>query len=176
MMLGQSRLWQWFPRQEQSLVEQLSRTAEALARDGVGALMVIEREDDLSHLCETGERIDAELSAALLRAIFTTRSPLHDGAVIVRKGRVTAAACQLPLRVRDAQAQDRAGYHLGMRHRAALSTSEETDAILVVVSEETGRISIAQRGSLEPVPQELLARRLAGVLSAQTAAVFRKAA
>lgn len=176
MMLGQSRLWQWFPRQEQSLAGQLSEAAEALSRDGIGALIVIERQDDLSHLCETGERIDAGLSASLLRTIFTPRSPLHDGAVIVRQGRLAAAACQLPLRMRDQRAPENGGYHLGMRHRAALTTSEETDAILVVVSEETGRISLAQRGKLEPVPREMLARRLASVLSAPALAVLRRAA
>ena len=96
--------------------------------------------------------------------------------MILRKGRLAAAACQLPLRLRDPQSLEQSGYHLGMRHRAALCTSEETDAVLLVVSEETGRISIAQRGVLEPVAREALARRLSGVLTAAPVVLSRKAA
>jgi diadenylate cyclase len=165
MMLGQSRLWQLLPRTEQPVAQALAEAAEAMSREGIGALIVIERENDLSQFCETGERTDAVISAALLRTIFTPPSPLHDGAVILSKGRLAAAACQLPLRVRDQKNQDQAGYHLGMRHRAALCTSEETDAVLLVVSEETGRISVAVKGVLEPVPREALARRLGSILS-----------
>jgi len=97
----------------------------------------------------------------LLRTIFSPRSPLHDGAVILGNGKVAAAACQLPL----GQPPDGASPHMGMRHRAALSLSDETDAIILVVSEETGRISLAVAGHLEPVPRENLSRRLANLLS-----------
>lgn len=169
MMLGQSRLWHLFRAPQAPIAERLAEAAEALSQEHIGALIVIEREVDLTQYCETGELIDSEVSASLIRTIFTPRSPLHDGALILRNGRLAAAACQLPLRVRDQhQGPDYSGYHLGMRHRAALCTSEETDAILLVVSEETGRISIAQNGVLEPVPCEKLVRCLAGVLSSST--------
>ena len=111
---------------------------------------------------ETGERLDSEVSAALLRCVFSPNSPLHDGAVILSGGRLAAAACQLPL----SQPPEASEGHLGMRHRAALGLSEETDAVLLVVSEETGRISLAVGGKLEPVSREDVARRLAGLLKA----------
>jgi diadenylate cyclase len=174
MMLGQSRLWHLLPRQAPPVAHTLAEAAEAMSREGLGALIVIERSDDLSQFCETGETIDAAISAALLRTIFTPPSPLHDGAVVLRKGRLAAAACQLPLRVRDQNAKEPTEYHLGMRHRAALCTSEETDAVLMVVSEETGRISIAQRGVLEPVPREGLARRLTSILHSTGGAATRR--
>jgi DNA integrity scanning protein DisA with diadenylate cyclase activity len=119
----------------------------------------------LAQYVETGEMIDSEVSATLLRAIFCKRSPLHDGAVILVGGRVAAAACQLPL----GQPPEANGQHLGMRHRAALCLSEETDAVLLVVSEETGRVSLAVAGRLEPVPRENLSRRLADLLSQRAA-------
>jgi diadenylate cyclase len=137
----------------------LADAAEALARECVGALIVIQREMALASYIETGQRLDAEVSAALVRTIFSPRSPLHDGAVILCNGRIAAAGCQLPL------GQPPLGSHMGMRHRAALGMSDETDAVLLVVSEETGRISLAVGGRLEPVPRENLSRRLAAVLS-----------
>jgi diadenylate cyclase len=97
----------------------------------------------------------------LLASLFFKNSPLHDGAVIIRQGRIAAAGCQLPL----GQLPDDADQRLGMRHRAALSVSEETDALVLVVSEETGRISVVSGGTLEPVPRDALSRRLAEILS-----------
>jgi len=141
------------------MVDRLAEAAEALSRDFTGALIAIQREVHLANYINTGERLDAELSPRLLRAIFNKRSPLHDGAVIVSDGRIAAAACQLPL-VDAAEAGN-----FGMRHRAALGLSEETDAIVIVVSEETGRISLAVQGRLEPVTRETLARRLVALLS-----------
>jgi diadenylate cyclase len=96
-----------------------------------------------------------------LRTVFTPNSPLHDGAVILSHGRIAAAACQLPME----QPPDKGPTHVGMRHRAAVGLSEETDAVLLVVSEETGRISLAVSGRLEAVPRENLSRRLVEVLS-----------
>src|SRR5262249_42646334 len=123
--------------------------------------IAIQREVPLSSFVETGERLDGEISAPLLQTLFTPNSPLHDGAVILCGGRVTAAACQLPL----GQPPDRGQTHVGMRHRAALGLSEETDAVLLVVSEETGRISLAVAGRLEAVSRENLSRRLAELLA-----------
>jgi diadenylate cyclase len=176
MMLGQSGLWRYFTPPARPVADHLAEAAIALSREGVGALIAVQRDVSLAPYCETGERLDAEVSEALVRTLFSPRSPLHDGAVILSNGRVAAAACQLPLRVRDQEPHEYAGFHLGMRHRAALSLSEETDAVLVVVSEETGRISLAVGGSLLPVPRESLAGRLTEVLSAGAAAAERKAA
>ncbi len=151
------------------IVEKLAEAAEAMSRECVGALIAIERELALDTYVESGSAIDGEVSAFLLRAIFCKRSPLHDGAVILRAGRLAAAACQLPL----ALPPEKTGSdHLGMRHRAALGLSEETDAILLVVSEETGRISLAMAGQLEAVPRDHLARRLAALLNSRTSLPF----
>ena len=142
------------------VVDKLSDAAEVLAGQFVGALIAIEREIPLTVYVETGTRVDAEVSPLLIRAIFQKQSPLHDGAMIVSNGRILAAGCQLPLSPVEVSSKD---LH-GMRHRAALGTSEETDAILLVVSEETGRITLASAGQLEVVPRENLSRRLAELL------------
>ncbi len=177
MVLGRSTVWRYLNVDTQSLAELLAVTAEALSRDCVGALIAIQREVGLGPYIDTGERIDGDFSSALIRCIFMPRSPLHDGAVILSSGRVVAAACQLPLVVRDGKTPEQPDHHhLGMRHRAALCLSEETDALLLVVSEETGRISLAQGGKLETVPREQLARRLATVLSSPATYPLRKAA
>ncbi len=162
MVLGRSRILRYFvSTPDHPLADRLADAAEAMSRDCIGALIVIEREMGLAMYVETGEGIDGEVSANLLRAIFSKRSPLHDGAVILCGGRVAAAACQLPL----GQPPEGINMHMGMRHRSALCMSEETDAVLLVVSEETGRISLAVGGKLEAVPRENLSRRLADLLS-----------
>lgn len=163
MVLGRYRLLRFFVRDQQyPIADKLADAAEAMSRECIGALIVIEREQNLASFVETGERLDAEVSCNLLRSLFSKRSPLHDGAVILSQGRVAAAGCQLPL----APPPDGATMHVGMRHRSAMCMSEETDAVLLVVSEETGRISLAVAGKLEPVPRENLPARLAALLSA----------
>ncbi len=176
MRLGQSRVWLFMDRSEMPIADRLADAAKSMSVSNIGAIVVVERETDLSPLCESGQRIDAEISSSLLETIFTPRSPLHDGAVILQKGRVSAAACQLPLRPRDGKNAENHRTNLGMRHRAALCTSEETDAILLVVSEETGKISLAYRGVLEPVPRELLTDRLHKILNSAPLAGQRQAA
>lgn len=165
ILLGRSPVWRHLVPHRDPFADELADAAEALARECVGALVAIQREVSLAPYVETGERVDAALRASLIRCIFHTRSPLHDGAVIVSNGRLTAAACQLPLTVHG-RSPERIDVHLGMRHRAALCLSEETDAIVLVVSEETGRISLAVGGVLEPVARENLSRRLAALYSA----------
>jgi diadenylate cyclase len=163
MVLGRYRLLRYFVREERHpIADTLADAAASLSRDCVGALIAVEREMALTAFVETGEAIDGEPSPGLLRAVFAKRSPLHDGAVILCGGRVAAAACQLPL------GQPPEGVHMGMRHRAALALSEETDAVLLVVSEETGRISVAVGGRLEPTPRETLARKLSLLLGRRT--------
>ncbi len=165
MVLGRYRALRYFVRnQEYPVSDKLADAAESMSRECVGALIVIEREASLAPFIETGERLDAEVSANLLRSLFSKRSPLHDGAVILSEGRIAAAGCQLPL----APPPEGATMHMGMRHRSALCMSEETDAVLLVVSEETGRISLGVAGKLEPVPRENLSARLASLLSADS--------
>lgn len=162
MVLGRYRMLRYFVRQtHHPLADRLADAAEALSRECVGALIAIQREIQLAPYAETGERIDSEISASLIRSIFHPGSPLHDGAVILWGGRIKAAACQLPL----GQPPEQAAAHMGMRHRAAIGLSDETDAVLLVISEETGRVSVAVGGRLEPVPRENLSRRLAALLS-----------
>jgi diadenylate cyclase len=161
MVLGRAPLLRYFVQAEHyPLAERLADACEAMSRECVGALIVIEREMSLAQFVETGQMVDGEVSAGLLRAIFGKRSPLHDGAVILTGGRLTAAGCQLPL----GQVPEGASGRMGMRHRSALCMSDETDAVLVVVSEETGRISLAVAGQLTIVPREEVATRLAALL------------
>jgi diadenylate cyclase len=162
MVLGRYRALRYFvPASHHPIADKLADAAAALSRECTGALIAIQREVALNPYVETGEAIDSELSPGLLRSIFNKHCPLHDGAVILTNGRIAAAACQLPL----GQPPEGASAHRGMRHRAALCLSEETDALVLVVSEESGRISLAVGGRLEPVPRENLSRRLAELLS-----------
>ncbi|HKZ52057.1 MAG TPA: diadenylate cyclase CdaA [Candidatus Acidoferrales bacterium] len=125
------------------------------SQNKVGALMVLEREVSLRTYIESGIGLDALLSYDLLVSIFLPQSPLHDGAVIVRKNRVVAASCFLPLSLNPLLST-----HLGTRHRAAIGVTEESDAIAVVVSEETGSISVMSAGAvdLNLTPEQLRAR------------------
>jgi len=175
MVLGRTTLWRYLAPSNHPIADRLADAAEALSRDCVGALIAIQREVSLGPYIDTGEIIDSSVSASLIRSVFSPRSPLHDGAIILCNGRLTAAACQLPLNVQDGRAEAPSGFHMGMRHRAALSLSEETDAVVLVVSEETGRISLAVGGRLEPVPRENLSRRLAALLSTSASLALRKA-
>jgi diadenylate cyclase len=123
--------------------EELTAAATWLAARRIGALIVIEQEMGLSEYVETGREIDARLSRELLETIFMRGSPLHDGAVIVKGDHVIAAACLLPLAT-----DPNVALTLGTRHRAAIGLTEENDAVVIVVSEERGTISIASRGRL----------------------------
>lgn len=124
-------------------VEEIAKCLQRLSRRRVGALVVIEQKTGLQDFIDTGTRLDAVISASLLENIFEPNTPLHDGAVIIRGDRIEAAACILPLSDNNA-----ISYDLGTRHRAALGVSESTDAMVLIVSEETGIISLAQNGRL----------------------------
>jgi uncharacterized protein (TIGR00159 family) len=141
-------------------VEELSRAAAHLSRIECGALVVIERETSLQEYADRGVPVDAMITRQLLINIFFPNSPLHDGAVIIRRDRLLAAACILPLSETEI-----AESHLGTRHRAAIGITEEADALAVVVSEETGAISLAHNGRLVPnLDQERLRRALRSLL------------
>ncbi|MCZ6478567.1 MAG: diadenylate cyclase CdaA [Gemmatimonadetes bacterium] len=142
--LGRSRLWNVFARFEESeVVEEVVKAAERLARAKIGGIIAVEREVGLGEYADKGTRFEADVSSDLLTTIFTPYSPLHDGAVLIRGDKIIAAGAPLPLTqfpVRDKS--------LGMRHRAAIGLSEETDAYVVVISEETSQISLAIGGQL----------------------------
>jgi diadenylate cyclase len=151
----------WMRGRRAALELSLDTIAEAsrvLAERRYGALIVLERETGLQELADSGVRLDADVTSELLVTIFDPHTMLHDGAAIVRNGRVLAAACVLPLST--AFLADR---ELGLRHRAAIGVTEESDAIVVVISEERGSISIAHGGR---IIRNLDARRLEAVLHA----------
>ncbi len=129
-------------REYRDTLDLVVRGSQELARQHVGALIVLERETGLEDVIETGIRIDAKLSLELLTSMFTSSSPLHDGAVIVRVDTVLAGGCTLPLSQAELPAAQ------GTRHRAALGITETTDAVVVVVSEERGEISLASNGRM----------------------------
>lgn len=153
-----SRLLRSFARrQEAHIIDELVRTAVSLAGKKIGAIIVLERETKLSDYVDSGVAVDAVLSRRLLESIFYPGSPLHDGAVIVQGGRVTAASCFLPLALNpDVSAE------LGTRHRAAIGLTEETDALAIVVSEETGSISFVRGGAIAEDLDAARLRRLLG--------------
>ncbi|PYM05927.1 MAG: TIGR00159 family protein [Candidatus Rokuibacteriota bacterium] len=142
------------------VLDDVLRAAESLASRRIGALIVFERTTGLRSYAELGVPLDALVSPELIGSIFLPYSPLHDGAVFIQGNRVAAAGCFLPLS-RNVQL----GRALGTRHRAALGISEETDAIAVVVSEETGRVSVVAEGQIEtPLDGETRRQRLAQLL------------
>jgi len=145
----------------EGIVDELVRAALLISEAKHGALIVLERTTGLQDYSETGVPVNGKLTAELLASIFMTRSPLHDGAVIVRGGHILAAACLLPLE----ENTDRGPHRYGMRHRAALSISAQTDAIVLVVSEETQAISIAAGGRIiGALDEERLRRVLSSLL------------
>jgi diadenylate cyclase len=129
--------------QRGGLIDVLVETARSLSQKRCGALLAVEREIGFRGLAETGVAIDAKATAELLTTIFYPNTPLHDGGVVLRGDRVVAAGCVFPLTQRQGLPAN-----FGMRHRAAIGLSEETDAVVVAVSEETGDISVAHRGHL----------------------------
>jgi diadenylate cyclase len=132
------------PETGNETIEEIVVAASTLAGRRQGAIVVIEREIGLRNYIESGIPLDAQVTYDLLVSIFQPTAPLHDGAVIVQEGRVAAASCFLPLTVQPALSRE-----LGTRHRAAIGLTEENDAVAVVVSEESGLISIALDGTIE---------------------------
>ena len=141
------------------VISQVIAACEAMSKEKVGALIVFERDSSLSEYMKTGTIVDAAVSDQLLRNIFFPKAALHDGAVIIRNGRLTAASCVLPL-----TDSNRISADLGTRHRAAIGTSTLTDAVVVVVSEETGAISVSVGGILK---RYLAAQTLDRILRAE---------
>ena len=160
---GRAPFFRYFAKAEsaEDSIEELVVAAGNLSSQRIGAIIAIERQVGLRNYIEGGIRLDAVLTYALLQSIFLPASPLHDGAVIVQEDRVAAAACFLPLTVNP-----RLSKELGSRHRAAIGLTEENDSVAIVVSEETGSISLVVDGQIERgvVPNQLRARLRALVL------------
>jgi diadenylate cyclase len=164
---GQAPFFRYFTRQLASdeTIEEVVVAATMLSQQRVGAIVALEREIGLRNYIESGIPLDAQLTYDLLVSIFQPTSPLHDGAVIMQGDRLAAAACFLPLTINP-----RLSRELGSRHRAAIGITEENDAVAIVVSEETGRISIVEDGDLEyDIDGERLRARLKSVVTLRRA-------
>ena len=140
---------------EDAVYDEIVRTVKQMLRKRTGCLIVIEGNVGLKEVIETGSRINSDINAALLMTIFTPKTPLHDGAVIINQGRIVAAGCILPL----TQKTD-LDIELGTRHRAALGITEETDAVAIVVSEDLRNVSLSVNGKITPVEPDNLKEML----------------
>jgi len=156
MRLGETRWLRRWTKDIDLLVDEIVRAVAYLSKNKIGAIIAIERDVPLGGVAGSGTRLDAEVTAELLTTIFWPGSALHDMGVIIRNDRIAAAGCQFPLAESDDLDKS-----LGSRHRAAIGLSEESDALVVVVSEETGIISLAERGRLRrPLTPEVLREML----------------
>lgn len=147
--LGSNRIGSFFAKEQvtpaiETAIDQTVAAYTAMSKDKVGALMVFERKNLLDEIVKTGTPLDCSVESELLKNLFWNKAPLHDGAVIVRGGRIIGAGCMLPLTSSTSLSRD-----LGMRHRAGIGVSERTDAVVAIVSEETGAISVAVGGILK---------------------------
>jgi len=147
--MGSRRFMRFFSHTESGIspeqsIDQTVLACAEMSQSRTGALIVFEREMRLDDMIRSGTILDASVSSELLKNIFFVKAPLHDGAVIIRNGRVQGAGCMLPLSRNENLSRD-----LGMRHRAGIGMSENSDAVVVIVSEETGSISVAIGGMLK---------------------------
>lgn len=138
------------PRSRQQILE-ITQACRHMASTKTGALIVLARGGSLKEIVDTGERLDAQVSARLIENIFFKNTPLHDGALVIRDGKMLAAACILPV-----SKDQTLPTHYGLRHRAALGLAEKSDATIIVVSEESGQISVAENGKIREVKEDEL--------------------
>jgi len=163
--LGASRLFRRGRTVERQVADHIAAAAEFLSRSRFGALIVIERSVPLGNLTEGGTELDAKVSAPLLESIFWPSNPLHDLATVIRGDRIFGAGIQLPMAEEGAVPP-----HLGARHRAAIGITLDTDCVVLIVSEETGSIRLAHRGTLSPpVPRDQVRDRLMARFAADAA-------
>ncbi|MEW5783764.1 MAG: diadenylate cyclase CdaA [Bacillota bacterium] len=155
--LFQRTYWNWNPQEFDHLLDEMTKAIPVLVKKRIGALIIIERETGLKDWIDTGIPVDGVISAELLVNIFFPRSPLHDGAVVIRGNQIVAAGCYLPL-----TDDPYLNKELGTRHRAGIGVSEQSDAVAIIVSEETGIISIAHNGVLTRYLDE---KRLRSILT-----------
>lgn len=167
--IGQARLFRSRHHEMEVVIDNLIRSASQMARNKIGAIIAIERSVGLGALTETGTILDASVTAELLNTIFYPGSPLHDMGVIIHENRIAAAGCQFPI-----AESDEVDASLGSRHRAALGLSHDSDAVVLVVSEETGRISLAYGGQLHIGIEAESLREMLLMLLAEAAKKRRK--
>ena len=171
--MGRTRLFQKNGRKSMNdecdlIISEVIQSIMDLSKRRVGALIVFEQQTGLQDVIETGTRLNAEISAPLLENIFEPKTPLHDGAVVIRDSEIMAAACILPLAEASGVSRE-----LGTRHRAAVGITENTDAIVLVVSEETGIVSMAKDGQLtRPLTVKTLEEVLNGIFTTKESKVF----
>jgi diadenylate cyclase len=172
--MGRSRVFRkgsmrGIDEERDTIISEIIQTIMDLSKRRVGALIVFEQQTGLQDVIETGTRLNSDISAPLLENIFEPNTPLHDGAVVIREREIMAAACILPLAEASGVSRE-----LGTRHRAAVGTSENTDAVVLVVSEETGIVSMARDGALtrpltvkalEDILNEIYTVRKSGIVS-----------
>ena len=173
-LVGSNPLTGSNPSEQKHLIEEVVKTASALSNKRIGALIVLEKSTGLKNYIERGTPVNATVSRDLLMSIFMPFSPIHDGAVIISGGRIAAARCFLPLTLNP-----RLEKILGTRHRAALGITEETDAVVVVISEESGKVSAACEGKLysrleSDELKRMLERMLAGESRPETRTWWEK--
>ena len=143
-MLGKSRIVQFFYEHDRkTFIDEIVRSVQKLSDNGTGALIVIEGRVGLKNIMDSGIKINAELNSDLIVSLFNKKAPLHDGAIIIKDEKIVAASCILPLSENPLP-----DINLGTRHRAALGLSEQTDALIIIVSEERRTISIAYKSKL----------------------------
>ncbi len=166
--VGRTTMGKWFTstgeidEDAEQTIREIARGAQAMANNRVGALIVIENEDNIDDLISSGIKVQAKTTSELLENIFVPNTPLHDGAVVIRDNRVELATCVLPLSQNPNIRKE-----LGTRHRAGIGISEESDAVVVIVSEETGNISVAYGGMLNTgFGEETLRLRIMELLNA----------
>ena len=171
--MGRTRLFQKNGRKSMNeecdlIISEIIQSIMDLSKRRVGALIVFEQQTGLQDVIETGTRLNAEISAPLLENIFEPKTPLHDGAVVIRDSEIMAAACILPLAEASGVSRE-----LGTRHRAAVGITENTDVIVLVVSEETGIVSMAKDGQLtRPLTVKTLEEVLNGIFTTKESKVF----
>jgi diadenylate cyclase len=157
--LGQSSILSIFLKEER-IIDEIAEAVYAMAKKKIGALIALEREIGLKPYIESGVNLDSKVSAELINTVFMPHTPLHDGGIIIENGRIIAAGCLFPL-----TENPKISKHLGTRHRAAVGLTDETDAVVIVVSEETGIVSLAKEGRLSrDIKKEDLTKVLANIL------------
>ena len=142
--LGENPLFRMFFRPASQFTEELVKATFSMSRDRIGGLIAIERQVGLSSYVERGVRLDSEVTAEAIKTIFWPGTPLHDGAIVIRQQRIAAAGCLFPL-----TDNPRFSSELGTRHRAGVGVTEESDAVAIIVSEQTGKVSLAVKGALQ---------------------------
>lgn len=168
LKLGQNPVFRIFLKSEYQVTNEIIKAVEILSKNKIGALIALEREIGLDNIVETGTKLNADVSSELLTTIFWPGSPLHDGAVIIQEQKISAARCLLPLTEKAEVSKN-----LGTRHRAGIGLTEETDAMVIIVSEQTGTISTGFKGALNRNVDEKGLKKILDELSTERFGVAR---